>query len=92
MNKRIPKYLSSKWIKALNKKDLYMRSHLDIEFNKKQYKVYLERYELDGFWTLLPHAILFVYDKIDREVCRIGYDFNNNQVTWTTSITELETA
>ena len=93
MKKRIPKYLSSKWIKQLNKDDFYIHNHLDVEFNKRQYKVYLERYEQEGTWELLSHAVLFVCDKTNQyEVCRVGYDFNNNQVTWTTHITELEAA
>ena len=89
MKKRIPKYLSSRWIKQLNKDDLYMRNHLTVDFLDKKYKVYLNRFERDGFWDLLPHAILFVYDEKEQyEVCRIGYDFDCNKVTWTTRITE----
>jgi hypothetical protein len=89
MKKRIPKYLSSKWIKDLNKDDLYMRDHLNVEFLSKKYKVYLERFERDCFWDLLPHAILYVYDEDEKyQVCRIGYNFDYKKVTWTTHITE----
>ena len=61
MKKRIPKYLSSRWIKQLNKDDLYMRNHLTVDFLDKKYKVYLNRFERDGFWDLLP--ILLMMDK-----------------------------